>query len=117
MFKKWKYRYGPQTPEILAARDKIGHLDSLTKDLLRAKHNTWYLLLERNRSRNLAQELAIESSRSGKISKSYPKGRRWTQAEEDLLLALAMRDMLPTREYDILTGAYRSAVGPIHPDD
>lgn len=36
---------------------------------------------------------------------------------EDVALALLVRDLITTEDYDILTRPWRTAVGPIHPDD
>ena len=48
----------------------------------------------------------------------------WASVDDDALAAaldaagaLAVRDLITTDQYDILTRAWRTTIGPIHPDD
>ena len=38
-------------------------------------------------------------------------------AARNAVLALLVRDLITTEDYDALTRPWRTAIGPIHPDD
>lgn len=53
---------------------------------------------------------------AGELGRFYPVGQAWG-AVEDTVRALVVRDLLDGSCYDLLTGAWRTVIGPVHPDD
>ena len=73
-------------------------------------------------ARSAARVAAWYAARTGAwaVTRTAAKDVVWDAAHEaawDAAGALTVRDLLAREHYDILTAAWRTAVGPIHPDD
>ena len=91
-------KYRPQTPEVEALIIRASSLtDDEARELVAAWYATWY------DPRLAALYVALHAA--------------W-----DAVCALVVRDLISTdgftqEHYDLLTGPWAQAIGPVHPDD
>ena len=128
-------KYGPQTPEIEALLARLGEVtedeavamdDACYAALGAARYAARYDALDdvqsaaRYDARYDALNAALNAARhAARYDARHAIAARYTIAA---LAALAVRDLISDdgftqAQYDLLTGPWRTVIGPIHPDD
>ena len=113
--------YGPQHEQIVAM---IERTRTLTEEEIAALDDAWYVSLW-NATMPPAREASRAARRGGARESAWESA--WEAAEHsrwraDAVCALVLRDLIgqygfTQDHYDLLTGAWRTAIGAIHPDD
>lgn len=100
---------GPQGEHVAALIRSIpGITGTATARFSPARDATWYA------ARDAAWDAAWDAARDAARYAAWYAAR---DAARDAVWALLVRDLITTEHYDALTRPWRTAIGPIHPDD
>lgn len=108
---------GPQGEHVAALIRSVPDITSTpTERVALAWDATWYAALDavRDTARDAAWNAARDAVRDATwyAARDAVRAATWYAA-----LALLVRDIITTEDYDALTRPWRTAIGPIHPDD
>ena len=106
--------FGPQGAHVVALIERMRRLTlDEARGLASARDAAW------GAARDVAWDVAWDDN-----AWSAAWGAAWDAARgaardnaRDAVLALVVRDLITTDHYDTLTRAWRTTIGPIHPDD
>ncbi len=109
--------FGPQGEQVAALIERVKTLTPEEARRLDAERDA-----AREWARYVASRAARHAARYATRYAASDAARRaaWyatRYAASDAAGALLVRDLIPTEQYDILTGPWRRDIGPIHPDD
>lgn len=107
--------FGPQGSHVVALIERARHLtpdEACTLAAMRDGGAVWVAAW--NAAWGAAGDAARDAAWAAVGSAAWVAARN---AVWDVAGALIVRDLINTRQYDALTGYWRRAIGPIHPDD
>ena len=117
--------FGPQGAHVVALIERARRL---TPDEVSALEDAWDAMLVAARdaawdaawvaARDVAEDAALDAAEDAAWDavRDAAEDAAW-DAVRDAAGALVVRDVITTDHYDTLTRAWRTTIGPIHPDD